>query len=453
MIHKDRIRHFIAVPPAGSGFVLYWMQQAQRTRFNHAFAFAARKAEELKLPVVVGFVLMPDFPEAGFRHYKFMLEGIADVQRELFRLDIEFVLKTGDMVGRVIEMAENAAWVVTDAGYLKIQRGWRNEVADRLYCPFTVVETDAAVPVTAASDKEEISARTLRPRILKKLDYFLDPKETLFSRDRIIRRHDGFFYPIDPVEPGKLASEIKPGEQRGRAEISFRGGQTNALRRLKDFVEQRLANYGKLARDPAEGCSSGLSPYLHFGQISPVEIILKVRNSDVAEEAKQAFIEQVLIRRELALNFVYYNSEYDRYEGAVPGWARRSLDDHRKDARPYLYSLSQLEQGKTHDPYWNAAQAEMVNTGTMHNYMRMYWGKKIMEWSSSPEEAYRIMLGLNNRWQLDGRDPNGFAGVAWCFGRHDRPWKERPVFGKIRYMNAAGLERKFKISDYVKKHL
>lgn len=441
------------MPPAGSGFVLYWMQQAQRTRFNHALAFAGQKAEELKLPLVVGFVLVPDFPEAGFRHYKFMLEGIAEVQRELFRLDIEFVIKTGDMAGRVIEMAENAAWVVTDAGYLKIQRSWRKQVADRLYCPFTVVETDAVVPVTAASDKEETSARTLRPRIMKKLDYFLDPPEASFWQNSVIRRHEGFFGPMDPVDPGKLASQIKPGETGGAAQISFKGGQANALRRLEEFIKHGLPNYAKLARDPAAGCSSGLSPYLHFGQISPVEIVLKVQNSNAAQEAKQAFIEQVLIRRELALNFVYYNPDYDRFEGAVPGWARRSLDEHRKDTRPYLYSLSELEEGRTHDPYWNAARAEMVNTGTMHNYMRMYWGKKIMEWSPSPEEAYGIMLGLNNRWQLDGRDPNGFAGVAWCFGRHDRPWKERPVFGKIRYMNAAGLERKFKISEYVKKHL
>ncbi len=450
MIHEARIRHFIAVPPADGRYVFYWMQQAQRTRFNHALSLACEKANELKLPLVVGFVLTPDFPEAGFRHYKFMLEGIAELDEELSRLNIAFILKTGDMVEGVIELAGRAAWVVADAGYLRIQRRWRKQVADRLYCPFTVVETDVVVPVTHASDKEESAARTLRPKLMKKLDSFLDPVEIRFYPERAIKQPADFSRPIDPE---MLACKIKPENQHGEAKISHKGGQKAALRQLEDFINHRLADYSKLARDPAADCRSGLSPYLHFGQISPVEIIRRVRESNAPAEAKQAFIEQVLVRRELAVNFVYYNSQYDQYEGAVPAWARRSLSDHGNDRRPYVYTPGELEAGQTHDPYWNAAQAEMVNTGTMHNYMRMYWGKKIIEWSRSPAEAYSIMLDLNNRWQLDGRDPNGFAGVAWCFGRHDRPWKERTVFGKIRYMNAAGLERKFRISEYVKRNM
>ena len=195
--------------------------------------------------------------------------------------------------------------------------------------------------------------------------------------------------------------------------------------------------------------SPDLGPYLHFGQISPVEIVREVRAASAPDAAKAAFIEQVTVRRELAVNFVFYNPGYDQYESAVPSWARQTLSEHQKDRRPYLYSADALEQAKTHDPYWNAAQMEMVASGKMHNYMRMYWGKKIMEWTRTPEEAFHIMLMLNNRYELDGRDPNGFAGVAWCFGRHDRPWGERPVFGKVRYMNAEGLKRKFAINDYV----
>jgi deoxyribodipyrimidine photo-lyase len=257
-----------------------------------------------------------------------------------------------------------------------------------------------------------------------------------------------------PVEPSDL---IDPVKLAGQAVFTknilpvntFRGGYTEAKARLKRFIEGKLADYDTLARDPVAGCQSDLGPYLHFGQISPVEIVREIRASSAPEAARAAFIEQVAVRRELAINFVFYNPVYDQYESAVPSWAKQTLFDHQEDPRPYLYSADDLEKGKTHDPYWNAAQMEMVISGKMHNYMRMYWGKKIMEWTRTPEEAFAIMLMLNNRYELDGRDANGFTGVAWCFGRHDRPWGERPVFGNVRYMNAEGLKRKFAISEYV----
>ncbi len=447
MIHKDRIRHLIAPPPRTGQYVLYWMQQAQRVQCNHALAHAIEIANEFNLPLVVGFVLTPDFPEANLRHYVFMLEGIAETQKEFQKLGIQFVFKNGPMVESVLKIADKAAWVITDVGYLSVQRQWREQVARALRCPYTEVETDAVVPVSVASSKEESAARTLRPKIMKKLDAYLGP---VVMPEYRIKNKSIHLETCANIEPFKLAKKISKVINIQTVK-NFQGGHSEAIANLKRFCFENLSAYDFLSRDPTKNCQSDLSPYLHFGQISPVEIIREVKAADAPDAAKEAFIEQVVVRRELAVNFVFYNPGYDRYEDAVPAWAQKTLKDHIKDKRPYIYSLAQFERGLTHDPYWNAAQMEMVIKGKMHNYMRMYWGKKIIEWTKTPQQAFEIMLALNNRYELDGRDPNGFAGVAWCFGRHDRPWQERPIFGKIRYMNAAGLERKFEITEYVQR--
>ena len=447
MIHEARIRHLIGVPPASGTYVLYWMQQAQRTEFNHALAYALKKADELALPLVVGFVLIPDFPEANGRHYRFMLEGLRDVQARLEQLDIPFVIMTGEMVPEVLKLAGRAAWVVTDVGYLTFQRKWRDAVAGALACPFTAVETDVIVPVAAASEKMETAARTFRPRVLKKKDAFLDALPAPRGRGGPDALPEGGIQLGDAwqrlVDSG-VSEAVAPA-------AGYSGGQQAAKIRLNRFLGESLADYEKCARDPVVQCQSDMSPYLHFGQISPICIYQEIMAAEVPDAAKWAYLEQVLVRRELSINFVYYEPGYTQYQAAVPGWARESLDRHRADPRSYLYTRQQLEQAATHDPYWNAAQMEMAVTGKMHNYMRMYWGKKIMEWTAEPAEAFDTMLYLNNKYELDGRDPNSYAGVAWCFGRHDRPWQERQVFGKIRYMNARGLERKFRIGEYVER--
>ena len=228
----------------------------------------------------------------------------------------------------------------------------------------------------------------------------------------------------------------------------YTGGTEQAKRRLEEFISRKLDGYDTRRNDPNLDGTSNLSPYLHFGQISPLYIALQV--GETSSSGKDAFLEELIVRRELSFNFVYYNHQYDSYE-CLPPWTRRTLEFHLRDRREYVHSLEEFETAKTHDPYWNAAQREMMLTGKMHGYMRMYWGKKILEWSKSPEEGFRIALHLNNKYELDGRDPNGFAGVAWCFGKHDRAWAERPVFGKVRYMNAAGLKRKFDADAYVQR--
>jgi deoxyribodipyrimidine photo-lyase len=288
-------------------------------------------------------------------------------------------------------------------------------------------------------------AASIRPRIQRHLDRFLVPVE------------------LPPIQRG-WNPPVESDVDLGRPEATARdlgvdtsvlpvddvhGGAIAARERLDRLISHRLVRYADDRNTPGSGIQSGLSPYLHFGQISPLEVALAVRNADaVSETARAAFLEELIVRRELALNFTERNPRYDQYEG-LPEWARESLAEHANDPRESMYDRETLCEARTHDPFWNAAQREMLETGTMHGYMRMYWGKKILEWSATPEQAFETALWLNNRYELDGRDPNGFAGVAWCFGKHDRGWPERPVFGKIRYMNANGLRRKFDMAPYL----
>jgi deoxyribodipyrimidine photo-lyase len=233
----------------------------------------------------------------------------------------------------------------------------------------------------------------------------------------------------------------------------FPGGSAAAKRRFQTFFSKKLKHYDDHGNQPQTDDISGISPYLHFGQISPLTLALELmtsRHGKSDPQNRDAFLEQLIVRRELAMNFAYYTPDYDAYS-AIPGWAEKTLEEHSADPREYQYSAEELDAGQTHDPYWNAAMAEMKHTGFMHNYMRMYWGKKILEWSDTPQAAFQTTLALNNRYFLDGRDPNSYTGVAWIYGVHDRAWAERPIFGKIRYMAASGLERKCDIQAYVKK--
>ncbi len=317
-------------------------------------------------------------------------------------------------------------------------------MAQTIDCPLVQVESDVVVPVEAASPKEEYSAATFRPKIKKKLDSYLFPlKETRPKVESLQYDFDSF--EIEDLEKAVSSLEIDRSIRRTK---DFHGGATEAKKRLEDFLKNKLDSYEEFRNDPTKEFLSNLSPYLHFGQISPIYIALKVSETDSA--GKAAYLEELIVRRELSVNFVFYNREYDSFDG-LPNWAKKTLKEHEKDPRKYIYTREELENAETHDPYWNAAQKEMRIKGKMHGYMRMYWGKKIIEWTKTPREAFKTALYLNNKYELDGRGPNAFAGVAWCFGKHDRPWKERQIFGKIRYMNANGLKRKFDADLYVEK--
>jgi deoxyribodipyrimidine photo-lyase len=344
-----------------------------------------------------------------------------------------------------LNLAERAALVVCDVGYLRHQRAWRKELTARAPCRVLQVEGEVVVPVEVASTRPETAARTLRPKLHRFWDHYL---EELIEVEHAQPSLD--LAVAGEVHLADLDAILDDLQLDGSvpAALRFQGGTSEARQRLEAFLDGKLKGYGGDRNEPAAYQCSFLSPYLHFGQISPVEVALAVRGSGVGHpDDRNAYLEELIVRRELATNFVHYQPDYDRY-ACLPDWARQTLAAHRVDTREAVYSFEQLEAAATHDRHWNAAMEEMVVTGFMHNYLRMYWAKQILVWSPTPETAYERILDLNNKHFLDGRDPNSYANVAWTFGLHDRPWPERAIFGKVRSMTAAGLERKFDMASY-----
>jgi deoxyribodipyrimidine photo-lyase len=445
VIQPERVEFLNEEYPRSGRYVLYWMHRSQRAFGNHALEFAVREANRLKVPIVVGFGITQRLPQGQERHYAFMLEGLRETEAALRERGIKLAVRLSPPPLAALDLAAGAAVLVMDRGYLRLQRRWRERVAREAACRVVQVESDVVVPVDTASEREEYAARTLRPKIDRHLTRFLKPiEETRPVRDSL----DSKLVGVDVSDVDRLLKRLRIGRQALRV-TRFRGGTSEARRLLADFVGGALRRYGEDHSDPGQEAVSHLSPYLHFGQISPIEVALAVRRARGVKRAeKQAFLEELIVRRELSVNFCERNASYDSLDG-LPDWARGTLAKHGRDRREYVYGRRAFESARTHDDYWNAAQRELVTTGKMHGYMRMYWGKKILEWSKSPEEAFRIAIALNNRYELDGRDPNSFAGVAWCFGKHDRPWKERKVFGTVRWMSRQGLTRKFDMDAYV----
>lgn len=427
-------------------YILYWMQQSQRVKYNHALSYGIMEAERLNLPLVVFFALT-SYPEANERHYFFMLEGLRELKEELERRKIKFVLQLGNPVELVYEVSKKASLAVVDKGYMKIQKTWWEKLGDLIEVPLLEVESDLVVPVETASPKEEYAAYTIRKKIHRELeDYMVEMKVPEIGKSSLAL--DIFSEEVEDTKG--LIARLKLGKEVGKTKF-FHGGYREARERLEDFIENKLDKYSELKNNPALDYTSTLSPYLHFGQISPLEIALEVKKSACNPESVSAFLEELIVRRELAFNFCYYNEDYDSYKGLKADWIYKTLEKHMEDEREYIYSLEEFEKALTHDKIWNACQRELVYSGDMHGYMRMYWGKKILEWTAFPQEAFQIAVYLNNKYALDGRDANSFTGIAWCFGKHDRPWFERSIFGKVRYMNDSGLRRKFKVEDYITK--
>lgn len=448
LIQDERIKKLNDKPPRDGKYVLYWMQQSQRAQFNHALEYAIRTANDRGDRLLVAFGLMDDYPEANLRHYRFMLEGLQDVAQELEQRGIPFVLQRGAPADVAVELAQDASVVVCDRGYLRHQRAWRKQVAEETDCEVWQVEADVVVPIEIASDKAEYAARTIRPKLKKHREKFLvELKTNPLKKDSLNLGVAG----EDLSDLDALLSRMKLDTSVAALTKFFRGGTSRAKSILRKFRDKRLTDYDENRNQPQTNYVSHMSKYLHFGQISPVDVALTIFDARNHPEAdRDSFLEELLCRRELAMNFVYYNPNYDSYN-CIPDWAQKTLDEHKDDPREHVYSQKELEAAETHDPYWNACMKEMRYTGYMHNYMRMYWGKKILEWTNTPQTAHRFALAINNKYFLDGRDANSFTGVAWVFGVHDRPWKERPIFGKIRYMAASGLERKCDIDAYVEK--
>ncbi len=425
--------------------VVYWMSRDQRVRDNWALLRAYQTAREQGLPLSVLFCLADSFQGATERQYDFMLRGLMETEGELNSLNIPLVVlrgEPGSEIGAYINR-KNVSLLVTDFDPLRIKRKWQNDVRNNISIPFEIVDAHNIVPVREVSPKQEWAAYTLRKKIHKLLPDYLTPMPTLkrFKNNGKIESPDW-----------KNIRESLQTDKSVPPVTWLKPGTAAAIETLREFIDSRLERYHLERNDPNKNALSNLSPYLHFGQISALKIALEVKKATAPKEAKEAFLEELIVRRELADNFCYYNPDYDSTAG-FPDWAKRTLDDHRGDKREYLYSREEFDQGKTHDDLWNAAQMEMTKTGKMHGYMRMYWAKKIMEWSASPEEAMETSIYLNDRYELDGRDPNGYTGIAWSIGGvHDRPWPERKIFGKVRWMALSGMKRKFDIDKYIATH-
>jgi deoxyribodipyrimidine photo-lyase len=434
--------------PANDGTaVVYWMQRAQRAFDNPALETAIAAANAIGKPAIVYFAVVPGVTGANQRHYQFMAEGLRDVADELASRGVGFVLRKFPEHG-LLRFCHDVrpALVIGDENPLRRAERRKLQVESQLHVPFWTVDADVIVP-SRLLKREHYAARTIRPRIHAELSTFLRP----------VRRHTPRHSWTAPrrLQTLRVDGDLLEGlfVDRSVSPVStFRGGSRAARRALSRFVAKRLAGYAERRNRPEHDSTSRLSPYLHFGHIGPHTVALAVRDADAPLRDREAFLEELIVRRELAVNFVRYNSAYDRIESAE-SWARRTLASHRADVRPHRYTPRQLEQAATHDELWNAAQRQMVCSGWMHGYLRMYWAKKILEWSESPEAAHASAIVMNDRYELDGRDPNGYAGIAWAIaGKHDRAWgPERPIYGTVRYMSYASTSRKFDSAAYIKR--
>jgi deoxyribodipyrimidine photo-lyase len=448
-INAKRIRA-VNPPAAVTGPVIYWMSREQRVSDNWALLHARNLALENRVGLAVVFCLVPAFLDAPWRAYWFMLTGLREASRRLAVKNIPFFLLLGDPTEEVPAFAgrHRCGAVVVDFDPLRIKRHWKTQVAAKISVPMVEVDARNIVPCRHASDKQEFGAYTLRPKLARLLPEFLTDVPRLRAMQGPAQQWPA---PAQAIDWDMVAGSL-PADRSVPAVDWCTPGEQAARRAMRHFLRHRLPRYHEQRNDPCRDGQSGLSPYLHFGHLSAQRLAWEVRHAAAPRAAKEAFLEELIVRRELADNLCCYNTAYDSVAG-FPQWARQTLDEHRADRRAYCYTGEELENSLTHDPLWNAAQRQMVVTGRMHGYLRMYWCKKILEWTPSPEEALACAIRLNDRYELDGRDPNGYAGIAWSIGGvHDRPWPQRPVFGKIRYMSYKGCSAKFDIAAYCKQY-
>ncbi len=431
--------------------VVYWMQRALRSVDNPALDIAIAAANILDLPVIIYFGVIPNYPNANLRHYHFLQQGLCDAAEDAAERGIGFIVRRAPASLDAFLEETHAALLIADENPCREPERWRRVLARRLRIPLWTVDADVVVP-SRVFNRSFALLHHFRPKLRAEIPGFLVAPPNISPLHPWKPRTSPASYPLSGnITDGftKLDRTIQPVD-------TFTGGSHAALKRLRDFIAHDLAAYDEDRNHPEIAGTSRLSPYLHFGNISPITIALAVEKAaeagKVAAKTRERFLEQLIGWRELAVLFVRHEPNYDTWECAAP-WARKSLLEHAADPRQWRYKLAQLERAETHDDLWNAAQRQMVETGWMHNYMRMYWAKKILEWAPDPATAFDWAVILNDRYQLDGRDPNGYAGIAWAIvGRLDRPWFNRPVFGLIRPMTGASISKKFDAAAYIRQH-
>ncbi|HEV2463642.1 MAG TPA: deoxyribodipyrimidine photo-lyase [Acidobacteriaceae bacterium] len=431
--------------------IVYWMQRAQRGMDNPALDLAVTIGNELKVPVIAYFSVISNYPNANLRHYTFLNQGLADIEQDLADRNIAFIVRRppGNSLESFLQEV-NASMLVGDENPCREPERWRKVLARRLHLPFWTVDADVVVP-SSLFPKHQYMLHIMRRRLNAELPRYLRPLENPKAHHSWHRPRGCESFAIDEdITHGwkNLDRSVKPVD-------SFTGGTHAALRRLRHFIDEQLSSYATQRNHPEADGTSQMSPYLHFGQISPLTIALAVENAVkwglANSAARDSYFNELIGWRELSVNFVKHVPGYDSIECA-PDWAKKTLHSHARDARNPEYTLEQLERAETHDELWNAAQLQMVKLGWMHNYLRMYWAKKILEWSPNPAQAWERAVILNDKYELDGRDPNGYSGIAWAIGGvHDRPWFDRAIFGTVRYMSNASTGKKFDSGAYIRR--
>jgi deoxyribodipyrimidine photo-lyase len=441
-------------PRPGGQCVVYWMQRAMRIHQNPALDVAIDAANLLGLPVVIIFSIIPNYPNANLRHYHFMQQGLRDVEEDARERGVGFILRRhpDNSLEKFLEEV-NAALLIGDENPCREPERWRRVLTRRLKLPYWTVDADVVVP-SAVFGRDYFLLQHMRPHLKAALPTFLiAPHSPTPQHEWRMPKSLSRESLAQDITRGDITRGFKYLDRTIQPVDTFTGGTHAALARLHQFVHHELKAYPEKRNHPELQATSRLSPYLHFGNIGPLTIALAVETAftegRIPADARTRFLDQVIAWRELSVLFVKYNPNYDNWESAEP-WARQTLIEHTADQRPYRYTLPQLERAETHDDLWNAAQRQMVETGWMHNYMRMYWAKMILTWASDPARAYEWAVSLNDRYQLDGRDPNGYAGIAWAIvGKHDRPWFNRPIFGLVRPMSGPSTSKKFDSQSYI----
>ncbi len=430
--------------------VVYWMQRAQRGIDNHAVNLGVECANLLGLPLVVYFAGISNFPHANLRHYVFLNQGLPDIEIDLAARNISFVFRRAPHESHERLFADvGAAMVLGDENPMRAPESWRKHLAKVLRVPFWTVDTDVVIP-SKLIEKAQYGAYTIRPRLYRLLPEYLVPYENPRA-EHAWERPTNFH--ADSVHED-MTRDWKDFDRSVEPVAAWQGGTHAALKRLYHFTTKILPGYDNQRNHPEVDGTSALSPYLHYGHIGPQTIALAVDAEAKANPSLQpdrdGYFNELIAWRELAVNLVLYNPQYDSPECAED-WAKATIAEHARDERETLYTLEQLEAAETYDQLWNAAQLQMLHHGWMHNYLRMYWAKKIIEWTPDIATAHRYAVYMNDKYFLDGRDPNGYAGVAWSMlGKFDRAWFDRPIFGKLRYMSGASTGRKFDSKSYIR---
>lgn len=440
----------IEIKLQSKGDVIYVMSRDQRVYDNHALLTAAEISKKTGNKLVVYFFLYSKITPRIYQQYDFMLDNLEKISNTLQNLGIEFIVKFGNFDSNIQKVISKHNIVTLIFDFLPYYHYLDKRKKLARNCKFSVliIDTHNIVPCWITSDKEEYAARTFRPKIFKKIDnYLIEPKNELLKITNTVNNTFNKSSYLQKIESEKVNDYS----------IKYDSGEKAAILAVEKFIKEGIDIYNEIKNDPSKNGTSNLSPYLHFGQVSSLRVVLEILKKYPSIEfpftsenlSVESFLEEIIVRKELSDNYCYYNKNYNNFEGAKD-WAKSSYLEHADDKREYLYTLQEFELGKTHDNAWNAAQIQLLREGKIHGYMRMYWAKKIYEWSIDIHSALKIAIYLNDKYSIDGLDPNGYVGIMWSMlGVHDRPWFERKIYGKIRYMNFNGLKRKFDIDKYI----